>query len=268
LIHTTPDGERDAKIPDGVRVYHLAGLQHFSRPLPPQRVPIPHIKGRYVMNPNPSAWTMRALVAAMQEWVSGRGEPPRSRYPRLDEGTLVPFATVKSKFPDIPGVDTPRDVHVAYHMDYGPDWRKKGVITEHPPKVGEPFPVFVPDVDADGNDRDGVRIPQIEVPVATYTPWNLRDPEIGAPTERVSFLGSYFPFARTQAEREESGDPRPSIEERYGSFEEYVGRYAEAAMALVERGFLLPEDLGDVIARGREEWRYVQQGHEEPLGAN
>jgi acetyl esterase/lipase len=251
-----------------VRIYHLAGLQHFPRPLPPRRLPAKHILGRYVMNPNPSAWTMRALVAAMQDWVTGRGEPPPSRYPRLDEGTLVHFATVKAKFPALPGVDTPRDVHLAHRMDYGPEWREKGIVSEHPPRVGAPFPVFVPDVDADGNDRGGVRIPQIEVPVATYTPWNLRDPEIGAPTERVSFLGSYFPFAKTKAEREESGDPRPALEERYGSFEEYVGRYAAAAMELVESGFLLPEDLGDAIARGREEWRYVQEGAEQPLIRN
>jgi len=265
LIHTTPDGRADGALPDNVRIYHLAGLQHFPRPLPPRRLQIPHILARWPMNPNPSAPTMRALLVAMQDWVTGRAAPPASRYPRLDDGTLVPFETVREKFPAIPAVELPRDVHTAYRMDFGPEWRDRGIISEHPPRVGQPFPVFVPDVDADGNDRDGIRIPQIEVPVATYTPWNLRDPSIGAPTERVSFLGSYFPFAATAEARRQAGDPRPSLEERYASFDAYLGRYAAAALRLLDQRFLLPEDLAAVIERGRTEWRYAVEGIDRPL---
>ena len=171
LIHTSPDGKLDVKLPDNVRIYHLAGVQHFQRPLPPSRLPVQHILARHTMNPNPSAFTLRALVVAMQDWVAGRATPPPSRYPRLDEGTLVPLDVVKKKFPTLPDVDLPRDVHTAYRMDYGPEWWDKGIISEHPPKIGEPFPIFVPDVDSDGNDRGGVRIPQLAVPVATYTAW-------------------------------------------------------------------------------------------------
>ncbi len=265
LIHTTPDGRGDAKLPDSVRIYHLAGVQHFQRPLPPSRVPTPHILGRYVMNPNPSSFTLRALVVAMQDWVHGRGEPPASRYPRLDEGTLVPFEAVKEKFPAVPNVLTPRDIHLAYRMDYGPDWHSQGIISEHPPKLGEPFPAFVPDIDEDGNERGGIRIPQLEVPVATYTAWNLRDPSIGAASERVSFLGSYFPFPRSPEDQEATEDPRRSLAERYNSFEDYLGRYTEAALELVEQRFLLADDLGEVLARGRDEWYYAQEGIEQPL---
>jgi acetyl esterase/lipase len=265
LIHTTPDGAKDAPIPDNVRIYHLAGLQHFSRPLPPRKMTVPHIRGRWIINPNPSAPTMRALVVAMQNWVRGDAEPPPSTYPRIDEGTLVPLETVQKKFPAIPEVELPTDVHRAYRMDYGPNWREGGIITEHPPKVGQAFPVLVPDVDEDGNERGGIRIPQLEVPVATYTPWNLRDPSIGAPEQRVSFLGSYFPFAEDEEKREAAGDPRPSLDARYESVDDYLGKYSEATIALMRRGFVLPEDVAGIVARGQEEWRYVTEGTEQPL---
>ncbi|MEM7352900.1 MAG: alpha/beta hydrolase domain-containing protein [Acidobacteriota bacterium] len=268
LIHTRPDGKLDVKVPPNVRIYHLAGVQHFQRPLPPSRLPIRHILGRYVMNPNPSAFTLRALVVAMQNWVSEEAEPPASRYPRLDDGTLVPFETVQEQFPAIPGVERPRDIHTAFRMDYGPEWWNRGIISQHPPKVGQPFPVFVPAVDADGNERGGVRIPQLEAPVATYTAWNLRDPSIGAASERVSFLGAYFPFPKTAEARQATGDPRPSLAERYPTFEDYLGRYTEAALRLLEAGFLRPEDLDDVIARGRDEWGYAQDGAPDPAPAS
>ena len=86
-----------------------------------------------------------------------------------------------------------------------------------PPRVGDPFGVLVPQSDADGNDLGGVRLPELQVPLATYTGWNLRDPSIGAPEQRVSFLGSWIPLAKTAEERKKSGDPRPSIAERYAS---------------------------------------------------
>jgi acetyl esterase/lipase len=216
------------------------------------------------MNPNPSSWTMRALVVAMQDWITEDRTPPASSYPRIDEGTLVPLDTVKKKFPAIPEIELPRDIHRAYRMNYGPRWETDGVITRHPPQVGKPFTVLVPDVDGDGNDRGGIRIPQIEVPLATYTPWNLRDPSIGAPTERISFLGSYFPFPVDVEQREESGDPRRSIAERYDSFDDYRSRYTEAAMQLIVRGFLLPADLERVIKRGRAEWHYATHGIDSP----
>ncbi len=93
------------------------------------------------------------------------------------------------------------------------------------------------------------------MPLATYTGWNLRDPSIGAAELRVSFLGSFIPFARTEAEREKSGDPRPSVAERYGSREQYMAKFGDAAMKLIEERFLLKEDLAAVLERGEREWK-------------
>jgi hypothetical protein len=112
----------------------------------------------------------------------------------------------------------------------------------------------VPRADADGNDTSGVRIAEMAVPVATCTGWNLRDPKTGLAGERVSFVGSYVPFPKTRADRERTGDPRQSLEERYGSRERYLGLYAEAAIAQIRERFLLPEDLADVLSRGAAEW--------------
>ncbi|MGB6668047.1 MAG: alpha/beta hydrolase domain-containing protein, partial [Candidatus Acidiferrum sp.] len=133
----------------------------------------------------------------------------------------------------------------------------EGIVTFEPPKVGKPFPVLIPQVDADGNDEGGVSLPELQVPLATYTGWNLRDPSIGASDLRLSFYGSFIPFAKTAAEREQSGDPRLSVAERYSSREEYLGRFAEAALKLIHERFLLPEDLPAVLKRGEQEWAEV-----------
>jgi hypothetical protein len=112
----------------------------------------------------------------------------------------------------------------------------------------------VPQVDADGNERDGVRLPEITVPLATFTGWNLRDSSIGAPTERVAFEGSFLPFPKTAAERKASGDPRKSIAERYRGRDDYLNRYLQAIEGLVKQRWLLPEDRAAFLLLGEREW--------------
>ncbi len=259
LIHTSPDGKSDLPLMDNVRIYLFAGLQHFSGPFPPTRGTGLTLLGRHPQNPNPISWFWRALVVNMDEWVRDGVAPPPSTYPRIDDNTLV--SRDRLSFPRIPDVQLPQDVHLAYRVDYGPDW-PKGIITREPPEVGSAYPVFVPQVNADGNEVAGVRLPQLVVPLATYTGWNLRDPKTGFPGSRVSFIGSYLPFAKTKKERERGGaggDPRLSLEERYQSKAQYLGLYAEAAMDLVQRRILLREDLASVLRRGSQEWDDAQK---------
>jgi len=151
----------------------------------------------------------------------------------------------------------PSDASPVRRLDFGPEW-KRGIVTFQPPHVGDPFTVFVPKVDADGNDLGGVRIPEMSVPLATYTGWNLRHPSIGSPDRRLAFYGSYLPFPRTAAERTKSGDPRPSIAERYSGEEDYLTRYRGATDQLVKERWLLKEDVPAVMARGKQEWRTAQ----------
>ena len=137
------------------------------------------------------------MISNMDAWVRNNTLPPASSYPKIADGTLVPLA--KYAFPAIPGVNRPHEANEAYRLDFGLNWQS-GILAIQPPKVGQPFPVLVPQVDADGNERDGVRLPEITVPLATYTGWNLRDPAIGAPDQRPPFEGSYLPFPKTLAD--------------------------------------------------------------------
>jgi len=264
LIHTTADGKSDAPLAQNTRVYFLAGLEHFTVPFPPEN----HVGGnpdytaQQKANPNPIQWYWRALITDMNQWVKDGKEPPPSTYPKIAEKTLVPLTDWK--FPKIPQVNTPHEVSLAYHIDreisfMNATTHKEEMIIVEPPRVGNAFAVLVPQSDADGNDLGGVRLPELQVPLATYTGWNLRDPSIGAPDQRVSFLGSWIPLAKTAEERKKSGDPRLSIAERYKSQEEYMTKFEQAAKKLTEQRFLLQEDLPAILERGKLEWKTIAE---------
>jgi len=250
LIHTTPDGSSDAHLSDNVRIYHFTGLQHFSGPFPPEKGK-GDLLGQQPQSHLPIRYFWRAMIRNLDAWARNNTPPPVSSYPKIVDGNLVPLS--QYSFPAIPGVNKPQEANSGSRLDFGPDWRK-GILTIQPPKVGEPFPVLVPQVDADGNERDGVRLPEITVPLATYASWNLRDPSIGAPDQRVSFEASYLPFPKTSAEREKSRDPRKSIEERYASRDVYMTRYQDAVGDLVKQRWILEEDVPALIHLGNQEW--------------
>jgi hypothetical protein len=255
LIHVSADGKQDAPISDSVRIYHFTGEQHFPGPWPPAKGQ-GDLLGQQAESPLAIRYFWRAMVANMDAWVRSGTLPPPSSYPRIADRTLVPLP--EYAFPAIPGVNKPHEANAAYRLDFGPKWRD-GILSIQPPKVGEAFPVLVPQVDADGNERDGVRMPEISVPLATYASWNLRDPSIGAPDQRVSFEDSYLPFPKTAAQRQKTADPRRSIEERYGSREEYIVRYSRAVDDLIQQRWILPEDRESVLARGEQEWAQATQ---------
>lgn len=256
LITITADGKRDIRIGPNVRVYHLTGLQHFSGPFPPEKGR-DVLDGQEPMSPLPVKYFWRAMIANMDAWVRNGTRPPASRYPHIGDGTLVPLE--KYAFPAIPGVNRPTEASAARHLDFGPHWQRTDILSRQPPGIGTAFPVLVPQVNADGNERDGVRLPEITVPLATYTGWNLRDPSIGGAAQRVSFEGSYIAFAKTKAQRQRMGDPRPSIEERYASESDYLKRYGLAVKELVAEGWILPEDKPAMIERGKQEWDWAER---------
>jgi len=250
LIHVTADGKQDMLLSPNVRIYHFTGLQHFSGPFPAQKGQA-DLLGQESQSPLPIRYFWRSMISNMDAWVRSGTMPPASSYPKLSDGTLAPLKSYA--FPAVPGVNHPHEANAAYRIDFGPEWQK-GILSLEPPKVGEAFPVLVPQVDADGNERDGVRLPEITVPLATYASWNLRDPSIGAPDQRVSFEISYLPFAKTRADREKSGDPRRSIAERYVNRDDYLTRYRAALDELVKERWVLPEDRDTIFHRGEQEW--------------
>jgi len=255
LIHVSADGKRDASISDNVRIYHFTGLQHFSGPFPPARGTGDEL-GQQSESPLPIKYFWRSMIANMDAWVRNNVAPPASSYPKIADGTLVPLAAYA--LPAIPGVNRPHEATEAYRIDFGPNWQK-GILSIQPPIVGRAFPALVPQVDADGNERDGVRLPEMTVPLATITGWNLRDPSIGAADQRVAFEASYIPFPRTAEDRQRTGDPRKSIAERYASRQDYLSRYSQAVDELVAQRWILKEDSAALLDRGAKEWSIATQ---------
>jgi hypothetical protein len=250
LIHTTIDGRTDVAPADNARIYMFAGGQHGPGAFPPRRS-----IGQQLNNPNDYRWSMRALLLAMNGWVKDGSAPPASRYPRIDARTLVPLESLG--FPALPGIGKATEPHKAYRVFYGLDFASKGIISVDPPEANGSYAILVPQVDADGNELAGVKMPEIAVPLATYTGWNLFNPESGPASLLSSMQGSYIPLARTRADRERANDPRPSIEERYQSREQYLARVSAASKELVQQGYLLEPDIVKVVERADAHWTLV-----------
>jgi hypothetical protein len=186
---------------------------------------------------------------ALHRWVSDGLEPPPSVYPKLADGTLVAAAAVR--FPPIPRMPPPNALKAGGRIR-NPQW---------PDGAGEgaELPLLVPQVDADGNDLGGIRMPEVAVPLATATGWVFRPEAIGSPDELVPLKGAWIPFARTQAEREAAHDPRVAIEERYSSKEAYLAKVKEAAEALIAQRFLTEEDLPAQLQQAAQRWDWIVQ---------
>ena len=255
LVHTSPDGTADLALPETVRVYFIAGTQHS-----PSRFPPAVTSGQQQDNTVDYWWAMRALLLAMHKWVKEGVEPPPSVYPRLEDRTLVPPTAVS--FPAILSVASPRRV----------SGTSRAVNPLHPngrrgfqADPGAPLPFLVPEVDEDGNERAGIRLPQVAVPLATYTGWNFRKPDIGAAEQLYPLLGSTIPFPATRADREKTKDPRRSIEERYRSRDEYLARVEQVLDALVIKGYLVYDDGPRILQRASDEWDLVFDGVARPF---
>jgi hypothetical protein len=237
LVHTRSDGT-DLGQQDGVRIYLFASTQHSSDPSSGGE------PGRYANLSNPLSVSplLRALLDATDAWATDGCPPPDSRIPTRQADTLVPPAAVRDRFPDLPGVELPRNPNRLYVQDFGPRF-DDGIISTEPPEEDhdKEYTLLVPSVDTDGNDVPGVRSPHIQVPIGTLTGWNLRTT---GPADRTlaGVTGSYLPFAETEPDRRESGDPRPSRSERYDSNAQYVRLVATATHRLVDDGLLLDED--------------------------
>ena len=237
LNHTDARDGSDAEIPDTVRMYEMAGAPHMSRP-----VGDPAWIGAITPNSISPAPYLRACLSLMDRWATDGTPPPATNLPSKAAGTLTSPEAVLAKFPKIPGVQLPEGASQMPNYDYGADY-DRGYPSVFPPEpiAGQNYPIQVPDIDADGNDIAGLRYPDIEAPVGSYLGWALRAEEFSGP-DLLWTTGSFVPFARTKAQRQASGDPRPSIEERYQDHADYVSRVAAVCARLVPQGLLLQED--------------------------
>jgi hypothetical protein len=240
LIHTSPDGKFDATIPPEVRIYFVAGVAHIGGAFPPAQNAERSIRGQQRDNPLRIEQLRHGFAAVLDAWVRDNNvQPPDSRYPRVVVRHLVPVSELSIKFAHC--VELPHSNYEVYRTDFGPDWAH-GIVTE-PPRVDGVYPTLVPQVNADGLEIAGVHLPEIDVPLATYTGWNLRDPQIGFPDSRASFVGSYIPWTRTE------------VYKRYSSAEDYIGRFTLAAINRIHERFLVIDDFPAMLQRAGEEWQ-------------
>src|SRR5437667_812578 len=250
LVGTRVD--RDIPLPSNVRRYYFPGVSHGGGPGGFNPEPQPQACCELVPNPNPSSDTLRALQTALVDWVVKGTLPPPSQYPRLDRGELASPTQAALGFPTIPGVPLPDGVLTPlYEYDFGTRFKYNdlsGVMTIQPPPVRQILPTVAPKVDADGNEMAGVASVLHQVPLGTYTGWNTVASGFYKGHIRTN-TGAYIPFAKTKTARLASGDPRPSLEERYGTHETYVAQVRAAAERLVRGRYLLKDDADRLIAQ-------------------
>ena len=243
LTHTNPEGTRDVGFPPNVRAYFFAATSHGPAPFPPTAL----VEGSPLANPVSAGASILALRMAMHRWVAEGEEPPASVYPRLNDGTLTTVGNVR--FPAVPGLN-------------GPGGMKAGVRVRNPQwpdgaGEGAELPLLVPQVDGDGNDLGGIRVPDSAVPLGTSTGWVFRPASLGSPHELVALRGAWVPFATTKAQREKTNDPRLSIEERYASKEEYLAKVKAAAENLIGQRLLSESDIESQVKQAAARWDWV-----------
>lgn len=240
-------GRRDLELPKNVRIYEFSSTQHggFS-PV----APLPTSTGICQQLPNANSYTynIRALLVALRQWVAEGKEPPASRYSRIDRNSLIPLN--QFVFPSIPHVTGPQGVFNTRDVyDRGPQYNAEdvtGIISIEPPTAVAEYPSLVPRVNADGNDVDGLRSLTLQAPLGTYTGWNVRAAGFSE-GDACDLTGSYIPFAVTKSQRTQNNDPRPSLQERYGTLAHYNQLAKAAAAALVGEGLLLASDQAAAI---------------------
>ncbi|WP_343729561.1 alpha/beta hydrolase domain-containing protein [Duganella sp.] len=237
LIATTPDGERDVAPADNVRIYGFMGAQHYVG-RSSKREPF-----TACVSTTDHYLPMRALIVALDEWTVKGKQPPANAYPQLSDGTLTTVADYRAIFPKGLGITPPEQSLREPRLNFGPRFATQSIADIVPPKHGDDFETRVPAPDADGNDRGGVRLVELQAPLGTHTGWNLRAPDTGFAWATSRFDGSFVPFARTEAERVAAGDPRPSLEARYANRDAFVAAVRAAAEQQVTAGLLLPEDV-------------------------
>lgn len=236
MRHTAMDGRADLEDAPNVRAYQLAGTKHGTGSFPPTDG-----GGQFPENTNDYRWAQRGLLAALDAWARQGVEPPTSTHPRLADKTLVPHSTFR--FPAIPGVQQPTFVPGGYRADV--------------PAPYSAMPFLVPAVDADGNEVAGIRLPVVSVPLTTLTGWQFRSARIGSPSTLIAMAGAYIQLPKTRVDRERTGDPRPSIEERYGTKDVYLRKVREAAQGLATARFILAQDVQPIVDECSGEWDSV-----------
>lgn len=251
------DAKADLSLPTNARRYYFPSVTHggsYTGGFPvagDPGLPICALRG----NPNSSLESLRAAQAMLVTWVRDGTAPPPSRYPTLEAGDLVAANAGSMGWPSWKGAPSPDGkLNVFLDYDMGPGFRNhdvSGVILRQPPRIRRIIPSRVPRVDADGNETAGVASVQLQVPIGTYLGWNVQSSGYGK-GGGCGFFGGFIPFARTRAERIAAGDPRHSLEERYGTHAGFVAQVRAAVSRQQASGWLLPADAANLIEQAEK----------------
>jgi hypothetical protein len=252
-LNTTDSfGRHDVSIPHEVRIYQLSGTQHGGgNPLqqPPAVLPTFPAACQLRSNSNPFIHAQRALLVALRDWIVKGRQPPKSFYSSISRGSLVKQSEILIPYVPATKFTVSGVTNQKVYLDRGLRFDVEDVsgIMAEPPIPGRAYTVLLPQVDADGNPIDGLRNTNVQVPLGTYTGWNIRKPGFSE-GDSCDLTGGFIPFFKTKAEREAAGDPRLSLEERYPTHDDYVAKVTAAANDLVSKRLLLPEDAASIIS--------------------
>ena len=234
----TDGAGKDIALPAGVRAYLMASTQHTAADRPTVGI------CKWTSNTAQQGPAVRVLLDRLVAWARSGKEPPASRYPQIGTAMLTAPQRDAVGFPDLGkiGVDYPQGLNELTVVDYA----------SLPPKpaLDKRYQVLVPMADLDGHDIAGIRLPDVEVPLATYAGWNLRRRGF-AEDQLCGLNGLSVPFAATPR----AGDPRRALSQRYRTRLEYAKAVAIAARALRDDGLLLDEDVTRFIERAKVEQR-------------
>ena len=248
--YVSTSANADIPLPANVRRYYFPSTTHGGGNGGFSTTPIGGGACTLAGNPNPERETLRALYVDLRQWVANGTEPPPSRYPQIARGTMVAPTRAAMGFPVIPGTPNPENVLLpVLDYDFGPNLNYNdltGVFTQLPPRIKQVVPSLVPKTDIDGNETDGIKTALLMAPLGSYLGWNEQRTGVTA-GQNCGFSGGFIPFAATAAERIANGDPRRSLQERYGSHAEYVNLVKSATGKLVKERFLLPEDAARLV---------------------
>jgi len=254
------DADQDLPLPANVRRYYFPSVTHGGSqgsrfggfvekgdPVPPGCT--------WAGNPNPSGESLRVAQRALIAWVKDGKEPPASRYPTLEGGDLVEPTARTMGWPATPGVAPPDGlINTLPIQDFGRSLdavHLSGVLDRQPPAIKGVVPQRVPRLNSDANETSGVPSVLLQVPLGTYTGWNVTKAGMDA-GKGCGFIGGFIPFARTKAQRERAGDPRPSLEERYGNRAGYLARVRAVITRQQAAGWLLPDDAERIVRQAEE----------------
>ena len=254
LIHTNLESLQDSEeYSDTVRKYHFTGTQHGIGVFPPEEVrPNDGVRGQLPFNSVDYSPLQRAALDNLHRWVTEGKTPPPSRHPSLDQGTAVESTSLLDQLNTLPGVTAPNPPLRIKRLDHGPETHLGRTVTL-PAIEDVEYPALVSNIDGDCNEIAGIPLPDITVPLATYTGWNLRHSDIGNTGLVIGLTGGLagwtLPFGQTHRDRTAANDPRRSIEERYRTKDIYLEKVLNAAEELVKEGYLLEEDIDWVMER-------------------